>query len=105
MLRRVHSYNDDYADLDYLRDRIIQLNAEGLMDKQVAAVLNKEGVVSARQRPFTYENVWVLRKRWGLPAVKLNPIGANPPQWPDGSYSAQGPPPPSMSPPRSSLII
>src|SRR5271168_3046961 len=90
MLRRVHSYNDDYADLDYLRDRIIQLNAEGLMDKQVAAVLNKEGVVSARQRPFTYENVWVLRKRWGLPAVKLNPIGANPPQWPDGSYSVQG---------------
>src|SRR5271156_5049356 len=90
MLRRVHSYNDDYADLDYLRDRIIQLNAEGLMDKQVAAVLNEEGVVSARQRPFTYENVWVLRKRWGLPAVKLNPIGANPPQWPDGSYSVQG---------------
>src|ERR1700731_1836079 len=40
MLRRVHSYNDDYADLDYLRDRIIQLNAEGLMDKQVAGVLN-----------------------------------------------------------------
>jgi hypothetical protein len=90
MLRRVHSYNDDYADLDYLRDRIIQLNAEGLMDKQVAAVLNEEGVVSARQRPFTYENVWVLRKRWGLPAVKPNPIGANPPQWPDGSYSVQG---------------
>lgn len=90
MLRRVHSYNDDYADLDCLRDRIIQLNAEGLMDKQVAAVLNEEGVVSARQRPFTYENVWVLRKRWGLPAVKLNPIGANPPQWPDGSYSVQG---------------
>ena len=41
------------------------------MDKRVAAVLNEEGVVSARQRPFTYENVWVLRKRWGLPAVKL----------------------------------
>src|SRR3984885_13774327 len=41
MLRRVHSYNDDYADFDYLRDRIIQLNAEGLMDKQVAAVLNE----------------------------------------------------------------
>ncbi len=30
------------------------------MDKQVAAALNEEGVVSARRRPFTYENVWLL---------------------------------------------
>ncbi len=72
LLRCVHSYNEDYADLDYLRDRITQLNAEGLVDKQVAAVLNDEGVVSARRRPFTYENVWLLRQRWGLPAVKLS---------------------------------
>jgi DNA invertase Pin-like site-specific DNA recombinase len=90
MLRRVQSYNDDYADLDYLRHRITQLNAEGLMDKQVAAQLNDEGVVSARRRPFTYENVWLLRQRWGLPAVKLSPTGSNPPRWPDGSYSVQG---------------
>ena len=60
------------------------------MDKQVAAILNDEGVVSARRRPFTYENVWLLRQRWSLPAVKLNPTGANPPRWPDGSYSVQG---------------
>jgi hypothetical protein len=90
MLRRVHSYNDDYADLDYLRDRITQLNAEGLMDKQVAEVLNREGLVSARRCPFTYENVWLLRHKWGLPAVKLSPTGPNPPQWPDGTYSVQG---------------
>jgi hypothetical protein len=90
MPRRVQSYNSDYADLDYLRNRISQLNAQGLMDKQVAAVLNEEGVVSARRRPFTYENVWLLRQRWGLPAVKLNPTGANPTQWSDGSYSVQG---------------
>src|SRR3954465_10827830 len=29
-------------------------------------------------------------KRWGLKAVKLNPTGANPPRWADGSYSVQG---------------
>jgi hypothetical protein len=90
MPRRVQSYNSDYADLDYLHNRISQLNAQGLMDKQVAAVLNEEGVVSARRRPFTYENVWLLRQRWGLPAVKLNPTGPNPTQWSDGSYSVQG---------------
>ena len=66
MQRRVHSYNDDYADLDYLRERMTQLNAEGLMDKQVAAILNEEGILSASRRPFTYENVWLLRQRWGL---------------------------------------
>ena len=32
----------------------------------------------------------MLRQRWGLPAVKLSPTGANPPRWPDGSYSVQG---------------
>ena len=60
------------------------------MDKQVAEVLNQEGVVSARRRPFTSENVWLLRRRWGLPAVKLSPTGPNPPRWPDGAYSVQG---------------
>ena len=88
--RHVCSYNGDYEDLDALRDRITQLNGEGLMDKQVAAVLNDEGVISARGRPFTYETVWLLRRRWGIPAVKLSPVGSNPKQWPDGSYSVQG---------------
>ena len=55
------------------------------MDRQVADVLNAEGVLSARSGPFTYENIWLLRKRWGLKAVKLNPTGANPPRWADGS--------------------
>jgi len=90
MPRSVWSYNDHYGDLDHLRERITQLNASGLMDRQVAAILNEEGVVSARRRPFTHENVWLLRQKWGLPAVKLNPTGANPPQWDDGSYSVQG---------------
>jgi hypothetical protein len=85
--RRVHSYSDDYADLDYLRGRITQLNAEGLMDNQVAEVLNQEGVVSARRSPFTYDNVWLLRQRGGLPA--LSTAGPNPPRWPDGTYYVQ----------------
>jgi hypothetical protein len=88
--RRVHSYGSDYADFDALRERVTQLNAQGLMDKEIAAVLNKEGVISARRTPFTYENVWLLRHRWGLPAVKLSPTGVNPARWPDGSYSVQG---------------
>jgi hypothetical protein len=87
--RHVHSYAD-YVDHDLLRRRITELNADGLMDKQIAAVLNAEGVLSARRRLFTYANIWLLRQRWGLPAVKFNPVGANPARWPDGSYSVQG---------------
>lgn len=87
--RHVRSYTD-YAEYDLLRRRITELNANGLMDKQIAAVLNNEGIVSARRCPFTYENIWMLRKRWGLSAVKLNPVGANPARWPDGSYSVKG---------------
>ena len=87
--RHVHSYAD-YADHDLLQRRITDLNAAGLMDKQIAAALNADGFVSARRRPFTYENIWLLRQRWGLPAVKLNPVGPNPARWSDGSYSVQG---------------
>ena len=88
--RRVHSYADDYKDIDQLRTRVTELNQKGLMDRQVADVLNADGTLSARSRPFTYENIWCLRKRWGLKAAKLNPTGPNPPRWADGSYSVQG---------------
>jgi len=33
------------------------------MDRQIASILNEEGVVSARRRPFTYENVWLTERR------------------------------------------
>ena len=87
--RSVRSYAD-HGKLDELRRRVTELNAGGLMDKQIAAVLNQEGIVSARLRPFTYENIWLLRPRWSLPAVKLSPVGSHPARWADGSYSVQG---------------
>ena len=32
----------------------------------------------------------MLSKRWGIRTVKINGDAANPPRWPDGSYSIQG---------------
>ncbi|MGA0565674.1 recombinase family protein, partial [Ancylobacter sp. VNQ12] len=87
--RRVHAYHD-YADPDRLRQRVADLNAAGKMDKEIAAVLNAEGFVAARGCAFKGENVWLLRKRWGIPTVKINGVAANPPRWPDGTYSIQG---------------
>jgi len=87
--RRVHTYRD-YIDLDRLRDRITALNAAGLMDKAIAARLNAEGFVAARGCAFAGGNVWLLRQRFGLATVKINGVSANPPRWPDGSYSIRG---------------
>ena len=84
--RQVHTYRD-YLDLDRLRRRIADLNAAGKMDKEIAAILNREGFVAARGCAFKGENVWLLRTRWGIPTVKINGVGANPSRWPDGSFS------------------
>lgn len=88
--RRVQSYDRDYGELELVRERITQLNAAGDMDRQIAKKLNDEGIRSARGRPFTYENVWLLRHRWGIPTAKINGVAANPTRWPDGTYSVQG---------------
>ena len=49
-----------------------------------------EGLVSARGRPFSGGEIHLLRKRWGIPTVKINGKEANPRRWPDGTYSVQG---------------
>jgi DNA invertase Pin-like site-specific DNA recombinase len=87
--RHVHTYRDHF-DLEPLRRRVAALNAAGKMDKEIAAVLNREGFVAARGCAFQGENVWLLRKRWGIATVKINGVSPNPPRWPDGSYSVQG---------------
>ncbi|MGB8529094.1 MAG: hypothetical protein WCD75_20115 [Rhodoplanes sp.] len=88
-LVQVHTYRD-YLELDRLRRRIADLNAAGKMDKEIAAILNREGFVAARGCAFKGENVWLLRTRWGIPTVKINGVGANPLRWPNGSFSIQG---------------
>jgi hypothetical protein len=87
--RRVHTYRD-YIDLDRLRQRILELNTAGKMDKEIAAILNQESFVAARGCEFKGENVWLLRKRWNIPTVKINGDSANPMRWPDGTFSVRG---------------
>jgi hypothetical protein len=87
--RRVHTYRD-YIDVDRLRQRVIELSSLGNMDKEIAAILNQEGFVTARGCAFKGENIWVLRQRWDIPTVKINGIDRNPSRWPNGSFSIQG---------------
>jgi DNA invertase Pin-like site-specific DNA recombinase len=87
--RRVHTYRD-YIDIERLRKRIAELNGAGKMDKEIAAILNREGFVAARACAFKGENVWLLRTRWGIPTVKINGVAPNPMRWSDGSFSVQG---------------
>jgi len=85
----VRSY-ENYADEERLRQRIAELNAAKKMDKEIAAILNAEGIISAVGHTFTGGNVHMLRKRWGIQTVKINSDGFNPSRWPDSSYSVQG---------------
>jgi DNA invertase Pin-like site-specific DNA recombinase len=87
--RRVQAYGG-YADLERLERRVRELNSLGRMDAEIAAALNGEGLVSARGRPFSGPGTHLLRKRWGIPTVKINGTAPNPPRWPDGTYSVQG---------------
>jgi DNA invertase Pin-like site-specific DNA recombinase len=87
--RCVHSYTE-YAALERLGVRVRELNAAQKMDGEIATILNAEGLVSARGRPFSGAEIHLLRKRWGIPTVKINGKAANPQRWPDGTYSVQG---------------
>ncbi|MEO9150049.1 MAG: recombinase family protein [Burkholderiaceae bacterium] len=87
--RRVRCYAD-CANTNLIERRIRELNAAGKMDHEIAAILNAEGIMSARGVPLLHGSVHLLRKRWGIRTAKINGVQANPPRWPDGSYSIQG---------------
>ena len=87
--RCVQSYAQ-HADQDRLRQRIAELNGLQKMDGEIAAILNEEALRTAHGPPFSGNMIHCLRKRWRMPTVKINGKTANPPQWPDGSYSVQG---------------
>lgn len=87
--RTVHSYAQ-HADQDRLRQRIIELNGQQKMDSEIACILNAEGYRTAHGPPFSGDMIHNLRKRWQIVTVKINGTAANPPQWPDGTYSVQG---------------
>jgi hypothetical protein len=90
MRRRVQDYRQ-YANLDRLEQRLRELNAQQKMDAEIAEILNAEGIRSAQGRLFAGPNIYLLRKRWQIPTVKINgTYQENPLKWPDGSYSVQG---------------
>jgi hypothetical protein len=87
--RCVQSYAQ-HADQDRLRQRIAELNGLQKIDGEIAAILNQEALRTAHGPLFSGKMIHCLRKRWQIPTVKINGTAANPPRWPDGSYSVQG---------------
>ncbi|MBY3348930.1 hypothetical protein [Rhizobium laguerreae] len=75
--RRVHTYGD-YFNIDRLRTRVTELNAAGKIDKEIASALNAAGFIAAQNCAFKGDNVWLLRRRWGIPTVKINGTSPNP---------------------------
>jgi len=87
--RNVNSYRN-YAAIVRLEARVRDLVGAQKMDHEIAMALNAEGLLSAHGRPFSGDEVHLLRKRWNIPTVKINGTEQNPLQWPDGTYSVQG---------------
>ena len=79
-----------HADQDRLRQRIIELNGQQKMDGEIADILNKEAFRTAHGAAVLRRHGSPLRKRWQIATVKINGTAANPPRWPDGTYSVQG---------------
>ena len=52
--------------------------------------LTRKRFRTAHGPPFSGGMVHQLRKRWQIATVKINGKAANPPRWPDGTYSVQG---------------
>jgi DNA invertase Pin-like site-specific DNA recombinase len=73
-----------------LECRIRELAKAGKFDREIAVILNAEGLMSARGVPFQSNNVHLLRKRFGIRTAKINGVENNPRRWPDGTYSVQG---------------
>ena len=88
--RRVQDYRQ-YAEREQLEQRVRELNAAQKMDAEIATALNAEGFCSAQGRTFYGALVFLLRKQWQIPTVKINSTyQENPLRWPDGSYSVRG---------------
>jgi DNA invertase Pin-like site-specific DNA recombinase len=87
--RTVHAY-DNYAQVEELESRVRALNAAGRVDADIAAILNAEGFLTPRGTIFEHKLIYLLRKRWNIPTVKINGMAPNPMRWPDGTYSIQG---------------
>ena len=87
--RRVRSYSICVSTA-VLQWRIRELTKAGKFDREIANILNAEGIMSARGVPFQSNNVHLLRKRFGIRTAKINGVESNPRRWPDGTYSVHG---------------
>ncbi|MBI2939116.1 MAG: recombinase family protein, partial [Chloroflexi bacterium] len=91
LTRRVRT-DAEHADLDLVQGRLRELSAAQKMDDEIAATLNAEGLRTAHGQAFTSGLIWLLRKKWTIPTirVKVKAGQTNPLRWEDGSYSVDG---------------
>lgn len=85
--RRVSSYAE-HPRRERLEQRLRELHQAEKMDHEIAEILNAEGFLTTKRRPFNGNAVWLLRKQLGLPPVKHH--GCRPLRWEDGTYSVEG---------------
>ena len=90
-LRRSVQGYAHYANTAELERRIRELNAAGMMDREIAAVLNAEGISTAHGTPRSWAKTSISAASVGVSARSRSTAWMQThSRWPDGSYSVQG---------------
>jgi DNA invertase Pin-like site-specific DNA recombinase len=80
----------EHGEVEKIKQRVRELNRQGLTDKLIAERLNAEGLRTTYGEPFNYKNIHDLRQRWEIPNVKEAGLNPDRLRWADGSYTVRG---------------
>jgi hypothetical protein len=89
MTRTCISYGE-HGEAERIAQRIRELNAQGVTDRQVAEALNAEGLRTTYGQPFGYKSIYYLRQQRGIANAKEAGLSADRLRWEDGRYTIQG---------------
>src|SRR5262249_44138623 len=90
IITRTCSSYRDHGDVVKIKQRVRELNEQGLTDKRIAERLNAEGLRTTYGEPFNYRNIHDLRQMWDIPNVKEAGLNPDRLRWVDGSYTVRG---------------
>ena len=54
------------------RDKIMQLDQDGLNSVQISNEMNRLGIKTPRGKSYTYKNIWVTINKWKLRELRMN---------------------------------
>ena len=54
------------------RDKIMQLDQDGLNSVQISNEMNRLGIKTPRGKSYIYKKIWVTKNKWKLRELRIN---------------------------------